>query len=201
MIIAGAGGHGLEVYQHLLCAGYSESELFFFDEDNSKKEDYPYREKVFHSLDEVLRIFEKSSSFCLGVGSPIYRQKLSQILKSVGGELTGLVHPSSECGEVNLTEVFDRMAFSFVGPNVQIGEGVLINIRANVHHDCQIGSFTEIGPCAIILGGVSLGIRCRIGAGAVVLPGVELGDEVVVGAGAVVTRNLSKGIYMGIPAR
>jgi acetyltransferase-like isoleucine patch superfamily enzyme len=93
------------------------------------------------------------------------------------------------------------MAFSFVGPQTQLGKGVLVNSRANVHHESVIGEYSEIGPGALILGRVKIGKKCRIGAGAVVLPGVEIGDQVVVGAGAVVTKNVPDNqILVGIPA-
>lgn len=203
MIIAGAGGHGLEVFQSLLDHGFSDSELFFFDEDVSKKADHPYREKVIHSLERISELIQKSPAFCLGVGSPSSREKLFQIFHGLGGELKGISHPTSSCSDKNASTSFDRMAYSFVGPNTKIGNGVLINVRANIHHDCRVGEYSEIGPGAMLLGGVRIGKKCRIGAGAVILPGVSLADEVIVGAGAVVTKDCKQAgvILKGVPAK
>tara|TARA_R110002020_G_scaffold233498_1_gene445295 strand:+ start:1853 stop:2185 length:333 start_codon:yes stop_codon:yes gene_type:complete len=97
---------------------------------------------------------------------------------------------------------FDAMPLSFIIPNTKIGLGVLINIRAHVHHEYEVGKFSEITPVAMLLGGANTGQRSRIGAGAV-LPGVQLGDEVIVGAGAVVTKDFFEigGVLKGIPAK
>jgi len=70
-----------------------------------------------------------------------------------------------------------------------------------VHHDCGNGSFCELSPNALLLGGVTLGNDVFNGAGAIVLPNVSIGDKCVVGAGAVVTKNVAlNNKTAGIPA-
>lgn len=203
MVIAGAGGHGLEVFQSLVDQGVVESELLFFDEDISKKKSHPFPERVICSLDHISEIFQKNSEFCLGVGNPIHRQNLELLLTKIGGTLKGLAHPSAIFDQTHVFTFVDKMAFSFVGPNTNLGKGVLVNVRANIHHDCKVGEYTEIGPGAMLLGGSTIGEKCRIGAGAVILPGVSLGDEIIVGAGAVVTKDCFQAgaILKGVPAK
>ncbi|WP_144605245.1 acetyltransferase [Algoriphagus algorifonticola] len=200
MVIAGAGGHGLEVFETLKVLNYSESEIFFYDMDDTKKSTFIYPNQLITSMEDVRLIFEKTPLFCLGVGNPIHRRNLMNKLYDAGGLIIGIkaksVIAQSACDNADLME------FAFCGPGVKLGKGVLINTRAHIHHECEIGDFTEIGPAAIILGAVRIGENCRIGAGAIVLPGVVLGNNVIVGAGAVVTKHQeSNKLVKGIPAR
>jgi sugar O-acyltransferase (sialic acid O-acetyltransferase NeuD family) len=199
MIIAGAGGHALEIKEELekLRPGM---EFRFFDDagyqSNSPLKSFP----LLQDLKLTKLSFDQNPQFALGVGKPDFREKFITSFEQIGGDYVP-VHSSTAEVSVSASGLFDAMPFSFIGPNTKFGKGVLVNTRANVHHEAQIGEFTEIGPGALILGQVRMGRKCRIGAGAVLLPGVQLGDEVVVGAGAVVTKNMkSNQTIVGIPA-
>ncbi|PZX57768.1 sugar O-acyltransferase (sialic acid O-acetyltransferase NeuD family) [Algoriphagus ratkowskyi] len=196
MIIAGAGGHGKEVRHVLIQQGFSHSEISFFDEDPTRLID-----SGILSSEETQAHFSKDSRFVLGVGNPFFREKLYNLLVALGGTLFGLTNHHPVLSE-DLAYGFDEMPFSFIGPDTKIGLGVLVNTRAHIHHDCEVGDFSEIGPGAMMLGGSKIGKHCRIGAGVIVLPGVELGDGVIVGAGAVVTKSVfEKSTLVGIPAK
>ncbi|MEB2779637.1 acetyltransferase [Algoriphagus persicinus] len=201
MIVAGAGGHGLEVAFLLQELGFTSSEIYYFDEDVSKAEYSSEKDSLILEGDALNSKLKQDPRFVLGVGNPSFREKLFHFLTKLGGTLYGMscvAKPASG----NSTIVFDAMPYSFIGPDTKIGLGVLVNTRAHVHHECVIGDFSEIGPGAMLLGGCKIGKKCRIGAGAVVLPGVELGNEVIVGAGAVVTRSvLHQSVLVGIPAQ
>lgn len=198
MVIAGAGGHGMEVFEVLKKLKFGN--FIFFDENPSKSSPYP--EIPLISDQENLREFlNRDPDFVLGVGNPEAREKLFTFLKSKGGTYKNLVSDSSHISSDLISNGFEAMKFSYIGPKCKFGTGVLINTRANVHHECEIGSFSEIGPGAILLGAVKVGAKCRIGAGAVILPGLKIGDNVVVGAGAVVTKDIGENqTVIGIPA-
>ena len=200
MIIAGAGGHGLEVRSCLIGMGFSSSDIYFFDQDKTKKESFVFSESIIIEEKELSERLKNDPRFALGVGNPESRKKLFDFFIDLGG----LFVPFYGDHTVNQNEQdksFDTLSFAFVGPQTKIGKGVLINTRANVHHECQIGEFSEIGPGAILLGNVKIGKNCRIGAGAVLLPGIEIGNNVIVGAGSVVTKNFPDQVKLiGVPA-
>lgn len=201
MVIAGAGGHGQEVFQLLVNQGFEPEGLIFFDEDVTKKGRRIGGTEIITDWDTLNKEIEKDPRFCLGVGNPESRQNLTQKIENLGGRLFGLKGSFLD-SFYNVPVEFDQMSFTFIGPSTKIGKGVLINTRANVHHGVEIGDFSEIGPGALLLGEVKIGKMCRIGAGAIVLPGVILGNRVIVGAGAVVTKNrITQGIIKGIPAK
>ncbi len=201
MIIAGAGGHGNEVAFVLQSLGFSTLELFFFDQDKSKSSDLNEIKNLILDENVLVEKLEKRPEFVLGVGNPLFREKLYTYFISLGGSYFGIncvTYPMGSSKKLH----FDAMPYCFIGPNTKIGIGALINTRAHVHHDSEVGRFSEIGPGAILLGGSKVGDKCSIGAGAVILPGVKLDDEVIVGAGAVVTKSFGKkNVLVGIPAK
>ncbi|MDF2159425.1 acetyltransferase [Algoriphagus sp. CAU 1675] len=196
MIIAGAGGHGKEVFAVALRLGIPAAQILFYDQDPSKIS----KAKLISDLSELKPELKKDPRFVIGVGNPEYREHLYKLFMGLGGQLFPI--SSGENYSFHQDLMADLMPLAFLGPDTKIGKAVLINTRAQVHHECEVGDFTEIGPGAMLLGGAKVGKKCRIGAGAVLLPGVELGDEVIVGAGAVVTKSFGDSVkIMGIPAR
>lgn len=113
---------------------------------------------------------------------------------------------------------------SFVGPFVEIQQGVTVGNRCRIQSHSFICELVEIGDDCFIGHGVMfindlfenggpagtdktkwkktiLGNRVSIGSNATILP-VNICDHVVIGAGAVVTKDILKpGFYVGNPAR
>jgi len=201
MLIAGAGGHAIEILEILL-ESFPEKELVFFDDVNEIK-------KVHDSFlvikDEVgvRNEFKSSNLFCLGVGSISSRKLLYDKLILWGGELTGVRSRSAEISVYSKVDKgVDICKHVFVSSLAEIGVGTLINTGAKIHHDVKIGNFCEISPGAMILGGSNVGSQCTIGSGAIILPKIIICENTLIGAGAVVTRSITEpGTYVGNPAK
>lgn len=200
MIIAGAGGHALEI-NDLLVRQSIQEDLFFFSEIPELDSGKISQDRIIHSPEFLSKILKSNPHFCLGIGTPSVREKFFRFLEGLGGKFVPIIDTTSQISTTSRGN-YDAMAFTFVGPFVEIGKSALLNTRVSIHHECQVGEFTEIGPGAILLGNVTVGKKCRIGAGAIILPGVSIGDEVVVGAGAVVTKNVDPlQVVAGVPAK
>jgi sugar O-acyltransferase (sialic acid O-acetyltransferase NeuD family) len=195
MILAGAGGHALEVYDILTTEGKLE-QLEVFDQDLTKK--------FFHRTHPIFHEAEKleSAEFCLGIGSVVARKYLYELLNHLGKmhfALRGLNSVISPSAQLNQVDIFHQV---FIGPETQLGIGCLVNTGAQVHHEVKVGAFTVINPGAFLLGAVRVGDSCSIGSHATILPGIRIGNGVTVGAGAVVTKNVPDGLTLvGVPAR
>lgn len=112
----------------------------------------------------------------------------------------------------------------FIGPFVEIQEGVIIGDDCKIQshtficdlvtigNGCFIGhgvmfvndKFSKVGPARgdrSLYGSTTIGNNVSIGSNATILP-VKICDGVVIGAGAVVTKDiLEQGTYIGNPAQ
>jgi sugar O-acyltransferase (sialic acid O-acetyltransferase NeuD family) len=155
---------------------------------------------IFLGSDEVINEFVENSIFYFGFDKPLTRRKYLDSFNLRGRSFessNAIVDSTATIGEGTTIALF-----SFVGPQVKIGDFCKVNVRASIHHDVTIGSCSVIGPNVTVCGNVGIGRSVMVGAGATILPGIKVGDNVVIGAGAVVTRSVeSNQTVVGIPAR
>jgi sugar O-acyltransferase (sialic acid O-acetyltransferase NeuD family) len=201
MLIAGAGGHAIEVLD-VLMETMSEEKVVFFDDQTTLKKVHD-RLLVLKSLQDVKKLFASEAQFCLGLGGPLNRKKLYDQLSEQGGRQLGVRSETAIISPwADVHAGADLMKMTFVSSLAKIGIGTLINTRALVHHHAVVGDFCELSPSATLLGGAKVGNFVFVGAGAVILPGVSVCDHTIIGAGAVVNRPIEKpGTYAGNPAR
>jgi sugar O-acyltransferase (sialic acid O-acetyltransferase NeuD family) len=204
MIIIGAKGFAKQLVEIFFQKEETDN-LFFFDNVSPDIPDQLYGIRVLRNLDMVKQIFSSiSTKFCLGLGVPQHRRKLTETFQSMGGELTSVIS-----GEARIATHVKYLGKGvtildgvYIENDVTIEDGVLLNSQCTIHHDSYVGLFSEISPGARILGNCIIGNECIIGANAVILPKLTLNDESVVGAGAVVTQNVhAQTIVVGVPAK
>jgi sugar O-acyltransferase (sialic acid O-acetyltransferase NeuD family) len=198
MIIAGAGGHALEVLDSLRRS--LASNLTAYGEKISPN--WPAEVPAFDCWDEVMNLLKLDPSFVLGVGTPDFRKSLYEKFTQSGGVFKVLSGINSVISPSAVSHTADILTNIFIGAQVQLGLGVLINVGAQIHHEVKVGDFSVINPGAILLGGCEVGSGCLIGSQATILPGVRVGDGAVVGAGAVIIRDVPFGAtVVGVPGR
>jgi len=191
MIVAGAGGHAIEVLD-ILTENGEVGNLYFFDNRTGIKifqNSFP----IFTSLEEIKEHFQKDPRFILGVGKPEARKILYTEFQQKGGMLQAIRGSSSRISQSAQISNADIFNFCYIGGNVKIGLGSLINTGAQIHHEVQIGDFTEINPAAVLLGACQIGDFCSIGANATILQRVKIGNRVTIGAGAVISQDVEDG--------
>lgn len=203
MLIAGAGGHAIELLG-LLDENQYQQPIFFYDDTAPASGQLFNQFPVLHTPAAAAELFKQDRAFALGVGKPALRKALAEKLIALGGSLQSLISNHARIGrfEVELAAGLNIMAGAIITQRIQIGRGTLIHHHCSIHHDVVIGEFCEISPGSRLLGGVQIGDQVSIGAGAILLPRVRIGNNAVIGAGAVVTRNVADGsLVKGIPAK
>lgn len=203
MVILGASGHAKEVVEVLKLNDYSE-EIVLFD-DVTADENWP---KLFTSyirlrnIEELKQQFSLTPHFLIGAGGVKAKRILWNKGINAAGKPASLISKNSSLGSEKFGEGCSIMQFVFISPDVTLGKGVMVNARVNIHHDVQIGDFSEIAPNAVLLGRCKIGKNTFIGAGAIVLPDIIIGDNCTIGAGAVVTKDVSDNTTVkGNPAK
>ena len=198
MIIAGAGGHALEVLDIL--RPLSLPAIAVYGEKITPL--WPSALPSFSELSQVKEWLTKHQEFVLGVGAPVFRRKLYEAFTHLGGVHQALRGPYSVISPTAQSASADILTSAFVGAEVYLGKGVLVNVGAQIHHEVSVGDFSVINPGAVLLGACQLGEGCFIGAQATVLPGVKIGNNAIIGAGAVIIRDVPDDVtVVGVPGR
>lgn len=204
MVIVGAKGHAIEVLQ---CFGPADQkDLVFFDDvtpdlPNTVLDKYALLRTA---AEAQAYLATTDNRFVLGLGSPALRRRLAALFRSWGGELTSVRAPTAiaVANGHHMGPGLNLMHHTMVSLSACLGEGVLLNAGATVHHDVIVGDYCEISPGARLLGRCRLGHSCNVGSSSVILPDIIIGNNVIIGAGAVVTRNVADGSKIaGVPAR
>lgn len=200
MIVAGAGGHALELLD-ILIANEMTDHLEFFDEFTDAKffqEKYP----ILKTEEEVKAHFKSYPQFILGTGNPQVRNTFYQRFTALRGTHISVKGQGVAFSHFTQSNEADLFNLCFIGAKTQIGRGTLINTGAQIHHECRIGNFCDINPGAVLLGKAEIGDLTSIGSNATILPKIKIGRNVIVGAGSVVTHNVPDGVtVVGVPAK
>jgi sugar O-acyltransferase (sialic acid O-acetyltransferase NeuD family) len=204
VIILGAGGHTKVLIDALRLQ--SVEILGIVDADPSKKWQELMGVAVIGSDEDVMKYSPQSVRLVNGLGSiriSKLRRQIFEHFKSKGYQFENVIHPSSIiAADVELSEGVQIMAGVIIQTGSTVGANTIINTRASVDHDCQIGSHIHISPGSVLSGGVVVGENVHIGTGAVIVQRVQIGANSLVAAGAVVIRNVQNDLTVaGVPAR
>lgn len=154
-------------------------------------------------LDQLERVDLITGLVAIGGSRGSDRLAIHSMFASRGLSLAPLIHPTaSVCKTATIGRGTQVLAQAVVAPDVWLGESCIINHRASVDHECQLGDGVHIAPGAILCGLVVCDNCVFVGAGAIILPRLTIGLGAVIGAGAVVTKNVPAGAtVVGNPAR
>lgn len=204
MIFTGFGGHALELISILKRMGHYERNMALFYVTKKKYVITTNDFNIRYEISDVIKHLQEDNLFALATGNPKLRSYFYKILNELNASPQSIISDKSEISSLNvrLGKALNIMDYSYIGPETNINDGVLVNTHASVHHNCQIGRFVEIAPGARVLGNVYIGEKSFIGANATILPNLEIGREVIIGAGAVVTKSVPDKMKLkGIPAK
>lgn len=136
----------------------------------------------------------EAEGFVVALGDNAVRRRL-QAEASTRLMPVSIIHPSailSPSATVGLGTVV--MAGCVVNAGARVGDGVIVNTRASIDHDSQIGDFAHLSPGVTLAGAVRIGEESWLGTGACVIPRITIGRNVRVAAGSVVTRDVPDGV-------
>lgn len=122
-----------------------------------------------------------------GIGDVIIRSKVFETLNKADFSLPSVIHPTAIIEQSAIIESGVQVfANSYIGTEVRIGFGCLINTGSIISHDCVLGDQVNISPGTILAGGVKVGNQALIGMGVTVNLGVLIGESARIGNGATI---------------
>lgn len=187
IVLLGAGGHARVVLDMLKACGGRLAAVV----DPSERPAPIFADSLHIDDDAALSTYFGPEDCLLlnGLGmmpssGPSRREVLFEHFAGAGYRFLTLIHPAAAVSPTaRLDEGAQVMAGAVVQCDVRIGRGVIVNTKASVDHDCDIGNHVHIAPGAVLCGGVSVGAGAIVGAGAVLLPGATVARGEVAPAG------------------
>lgn len=146
---------------------------------------------------------EVAGLVAIGGSRGLDRLYIQALFRQTGLTIPVLVHPSAVVSlTASLGEGSQILALANVAADTRMGEACIINHRASVDHECELGNGVHVAPGATLCGCVAVADNVFIGANSVVLPRVSIGAGSIIGAGSVVTHNIPSGVVViGNPAK
>jgi acetyltransferase EpsM len=129
-----------------------------------------------------------------GIGNIGVRIKIFERLAEAGFTCPAVAHPTAYLDpSASLSAGSQVMALAYLGSEVRLGYGCIINTGAIISHDCQLQSYANISPGAILAGDVRVGESVLIGMGVTINLGVKIGQGARIGNGATVKSDVPAG--------
>lgn len=203
VIILGAGGHARVLADCLLLGG---RQILGFTSPQARPDLAPAI--AWLGDDSLLdRLDPAGVELVNGVGSTGTTRTRRQLFAHWSGKnrrFAVVRHPSAQLAalRVRLGQGCQLLAGCVIGPDVQLGDNVLVNSRAVVEHDCQVGDHCHVASGAVVCGGCDIGDGVHIGAGATIIQGVTIGNGAIIAAGSVVIEDVEPlTLVAGVPGQ
>jgi sugar O-acyltransferase (sialic acid O-acetyltransferase NeuD family) len=129
-----------------------------------------------------------------GIGDMSSRTKVFERLQVNGFELPNLIHPSAWVEpSVSLEAGVQTFPHAYIGSEVRLGLGVIVNTAAVVSHDCNLADYVNIAPGALLAGNVTIGEGVLVGMGVTINLHVNIGSSAMIGNSAVTKADVPAG--------
>jgi sugar O-acyltransferase (sialic acid O-acetyltransferase NeuD family) len=126
-----------------------------------------------------------------GIGDILPRLRIYENIKAAGFTVPTVIHPRAYVEKSARLTGGEQVFFNaYIGSDVRVGFGCILNTGAILSHDCALADYVNISPGAILAGAVQVGERSLIGMGATINLGVKIGAGVRIGNSAVVKADV-----------
>lgn len=204
IIIIGAGGFGREVKMLLdqVNAVTKTYQFLGYYDDAKEKGTLINGFPILGNVEDVNTITDKTC-VVLGLGNPVYKKKVIQLLTNPNLIFETIIHPNVLLGEeVEIGKGVVICAGCIITCNIEIKDFSTINLACTLGHDTVLNEFVSIMPGSNISGEVIIEKGVYIGTGARIINQVVIGENTTIGSGAVVSKSIPKNCTaVGIPAQ
>ena len=196
LLIYGAGGHGRSLAA--LIRTLEQFTLVGFLDDAYKIGDEIFGLEILGGKEALPKLFTSGIRLCVngvgGIGDLPSRLGVYDALHAAGFTCPSVVHPTAyieSSAERSLgVQVFP---FAYIGTEVRVGYGSIINTGAIVSHNCILARYVNLSPGATLAGGVVVEEGALIGMRATVNLNVHIGKRARIGNGATVKGDVPEG--------
>ncbi len=194
----GASGHGTELYELAMTIDPFKkrwSEIIFIDDDPDKVGTCLMEIPIFSFETALFAYGTDGIEFIISIGEPKIKEIIYRKIKSNGGTLTQLIHPSvSVPSHAQLGEGLVAQKYSTIPPMANFGTNVLLQGYSAVSHGTVLGDNVVVSSFAFVGGDAVIGKNTYIAPHTCIKNGLCIGSDTVIGMGSVVTKDIPDGV-------
>jgi sugar O-acyltransferase (sialic acid O-acetyltransferase NeuD family) len=152
--------------------------------------------KIIGTDEDIPELSKTVNDFLITIGQIKSSEKrISRygIVKKYGGNLPIITSPRAYVSKSAIIEEGTIIMHDvIINADVRIGKNCIINSKALVEHESNIGDFSHISTGAILNGQTKIGNNCFIGSGSVISNNLSIISDTVIAAGVVIYRDISQ---------
>ena len=193
LVIYGGGGHAKSLIELIQAVG--KYKVVGILDDHLPVGSQVLEIPVLGGAEVLPRLKTQGCGQCInavgGIGDITPRLQIYEKIKAAGLTVPSVIHPRAYIEKSAAMAGGQQVFFNaYVGSDVKVGFGCIINTGAILSHDCILGDYVNISPGAILAGAVQVGERTLIGMGVTINLGVKIGNGVRIGNSAVVKSDV-----------
>lgn len=196
LLIYGAGGHGRSLAALIRTLGHFT--LVGFIDDGYQVGEEILGLEILGGKETLPKLFARGIRLCVngvgGIGDLQSRLAVYETLLTEGFICPSVVHPTAFVEDsAELAQGLQAFPFAYIGTEVQVGYGSIINSGAIVSHNCVLEPYINLSPGATLAGGVVVEEGALIGMRATINLNVHIGKRARIGNGATVKGDVPAG--------
>ena len=196
ILVYGAGGHGRSVVALLRALG--KYDILGFLDDGYPIGETVYGLTVLGGAEQLGKMAQNGLRMAInavgGIGDLQVRLRVFDRLHGAGFFNPTIIHPTAFLEQSSqLDHGVQVFPFAYVGTEVEVGYGGIINTGTIVSHNCILEPYVNLSPGATLAGGVTVGEGALIGMRATVNLYVHIGRRARIGNGATVKDDVPDG--------
>lgn len=207
LYIFGLGGHAKVILSEILVLG-TYQEIIFIAPKNYSKVTVKINNviyKVINNINDLCKLYNDNSYGVMGIGDISKRRNIvDEILSKIPDfKWTSII--SSNCiiaDDVLIEDGTVVVAGSIINTGTTLGKHCIVNTRATIDHDNQIGDYVNINPSVVTGGSVIIHDDVEIGIGSVIKNNIIINKKVMIGGNSFVNKDcISDSLYFGNPIK
>lgn len=179
LIIVGAGGFFLELYDYLIsdtnALGVLNLKGLLDDNKTTSQTLLPYL--------GVIADYEPQPEdvFLIAIGNALARNRIFEMLKDKGAHFFTYIHPTAIVSKTaSIGEGCIIAPQAVINASAVLNDNVVVNVHCSVGHEAQVGSSSVLSPYSALNGCAKIGELCFLGTRATIFPGKIVGNKSIV---------------------
>lgn len=203
LYLIGGGGFALEVLETINEAHPALEIAGVFDDDTRMARENSTGAPYLGTSEDFINETPPDALYVIAIGDNATRMSLDERYSTESKRAFTVIHPTAQVSpRASIADGAYIAAFAFIGPRVQVGRQVIVNVGASIGHNAVLEDFVQVCPGARVSGFARIMRGAFLASNAVVPPNGLVGEGAKVAANTFAARPVpDRQLVVGVPAR